>query len=422
MPHAPACVLRVSLSLVCFVISILTNAGVSSSCSSSCSSSTSSSSKTPVSLAIQSSKFNIGVQATKHAAQTPQNQPAAATKHACNMPEASSRKPAYRPPAMRNTEKEQPVAFAVQLYPNMSSLTLVQHDQQQDSRTVFSGHLPPDHHSYTAFHHYIAHVCPGSAGAFGVDVWLDTFHATLGDVELPLSKVAEFQRRISSAACKKLPPVTSLEYTTTVLQQTTKDNRLKKEIKGVHFYHLGLTAAADQFAEVLQPWIAAMQQAAAAVGAKFVQKPFDSHHITIRCHTKAPVKAQAFQKVVHAVCCNPMSLKVAGIRVQLAASQALEHCGPEHVKTYKGSDGSEVRYPVPIYTSGEAASVLLERWHQARDTQAALDVDRDQDQGNATVGHDQAADGQDQAHVLVAAEDDALSLASQLDLTCAISK
>ena len=260
---------------------------------------------------------------------------------------------------LQQQKQEQPVTFAVQLYPDMSSLTLLQHDHQQDSPTMFSGHLPPDHHSYTAFHHYIAHVCPQDAGAFGVDVWLDTFHTTLGDLELPMSKVPKLQSMINSAS-DSLPPVNSLVYTTTKLQHTAKDNRLKKDIKGVHFYHLGMTAAADQLDQVLQPWMTAMQHAAASVGAKFVQEPFSSHHITIRCHTKKPVERQAFERVAHAVQRNPTSLRVAGIRVQLAASQALEHCGPEHVKIHIGSNGSEVRYPVPIYTSGEAASVLLQ--------------------------------------------------------------
>ena len=310
----------------------------------------------------------VCLQATARvAAQTAQHQhfPSAAANQSflvsqltAKVPQASSSKKPYRPPAIRNRPKEEPVAFAVQLYPDMSSLMLVQHDHQQESPTVFSGQLPPDHHSYTAFHHYIAHVCPKDARAFCVDVWLDTFHMTLGDLELPMSKVADFQSSICSAY-DSLPPFNSLIYTTTQLQYTTKENRLKKDIKGVHFYHLGVTAAADQLDKVLQPWIAAMQPAAAAVGAKFVSKPFSSHHITIRCHTKKPVERQAFQRVCHAVQCNPLSLRVAGIRVQLAASQALEHCGAEHVKTHIGSDGSEVRYPVPIYTSGEAASVLL---------------------------------------------------------------
>lgn len=104
-----------------------------------------------------------------------------------------------------------------------------------------------------------------------------------------------------------------------------------------------------------------MQRAAAAVGGTFDDKPFSEHHITIRCHTKTPVRREAFQNVANAIQDNPISLRVAGIRVQLAASQALEHCGPEHIRTHVGSDGSEVRYPVPIFTSGAAASVLLER-------------------------------------------------------------
>ena len=314
--------------------------------------------------------FAVCLQATaKVAAHSAQHQPGTAKTSftgstRTSTSASSSSKQAYIPPAIRNRlqqqkqKQEQPIAFAVQLYPDMSSLTLLQH--QQDSPTVFSGHLPPDHHSYTAFHHYIAHVSPKDAGAFGVDVWLDTFHTTLGDLELPMSKVPEFQSIISSAY-DSLPPVNSLVYTTTKLQYTIKDNRLKKDIKGVHFYHLGVTTEAGQLDQLLQPWIQAVQHAAASVGAKFVQKAFSSHHITIRCHTKRAVERQAFLRVAHAVQCNPITLRVAGIRVQLAASQALEHCGAEHVKIHVGSDGSEVRYPVPIYTSGEAASVLLKR-------------------------------------------------------------
>lgn len=282
----------------------------------------------------------------------------------------------YIPPGKRNKGQAQPVAFAVQLYPDMSSLTLVQPDHQQVTPTVFSGHPSPDHHNKTAFSHYIAHVCPDNAEDFGVDVWLDTFHTTLGDVELSMSQVSDFQDALKTAV-DSLPPVTSLQYTTTELQHTVKENRLKKNIKGEHFYYLGLTAAPDQLKQVLQPWMSAMQCAADAVRGKFTPKSFNSHHMTIRCHTKAPVERTALQNAQNAVRCKPITFRAAGIRVQLAASQALEHCGPDQVKTYTKSDGSEVRYPVPIYTSGEAASVLLEstgNTHEATGTSAAMEA------------------------------------------------
>lgn len=303
--------------------------------------------------------------------QTAQRQPGAAATSA-RSPQASSRKQLFIVPQRRSRVTQQPdadkpVAFAVQLYPDMSSLTLAQPGHQQGSPTVFSGGEAPDHHGYTAVHDYIASVCPNEAAAFGADVWLDTFHTTLGDLELPMSKVPEFQHSINTIVADSLRPesLANLTYTTTQLGYTKKENRLKKDIKGVHFYHLGVKAPADQLAEFLQPWMAAMQRAAAAVGAKFVDKPFSEHHITIRCHTKKPVDRQVLQKVSNAVQHSPFSLRVAGIRVQLAASQALDLCGPEHIKTHVGSDGSEVRYPVPIFTSGAAASVLLERGHQA---------------------------------------------------------
>lgn len=243
----------------------------------------------------------------------------------------------YIPPGMRNKGQPSPVAppppvahpppvaqpplvaFAVQLYPDMSSLTLAQQDHQQVTPTVFSGHPPPDHHNNTAFSHYIAHVCPESADKFGVDVWLDTFHTTLGELELSMSQVSEFQDALNTAVVS-LPPVTSLQYTTTELQHTINENRLKKNIKGEHFYLLGLTAAPDQLKQVLQPWITAMQSTADAVGGKFTPKPFNSHHMTIRCHTKAPVERTAWQNAQNAVRCNPILFRAAGIRVQLAAS------------------------------------------------------------------------------------------------------
>lgn len=169
------------------------------------------------------------------------------TSTSATLPQASSK---YIAPALRSRLTEQavakqpvadkPVAFAVQLFPDMSSLTLAQHGHQQDSLTVFSGGEPPDHHSYTAIHHYIAHVCPEGAAAFGVDVWLDTFHTTLGDLELPMSKVPEFQRSINTFA-DSLPSdsLTDLIYTTTKLGRTVKLNRLKADIKGVYFLPLG---------------------------------------------------------------------------------------------------------------------------------------------------------------------------------------
>lgn len=295
-----------------------------------------------------------------------------------NVPKASSttfKTGAYIPPALRNKARVQPVAFAVQLYPDMSTLTLANHNGQQASTVAFSGHPPPDHHNNTALHHYIAHVCK-DAEAFSADVWLDTFHITLGDLELPMSKIQEFQRAMDIAV-RSLPPVTSLKYTTTDLHHTIKEDRLQKEIKGEHFYCLALAASQDQLEEVLQPWMTAVQNAAHAVGAKFISKPFSSHHMAVRCHTKARVGRQSFQNAQTAVRCQPISFRAAGIRVQSAASQALERCGHDHIRTFTGSDGSQVRYPVPIYISGEAASVLLERGtntHQATETQAAVEA------------------------------------------------
>lgn len=253
----------------------------------------------------------------------------------------------------------QQVEFAVQLFPDMTSLKLAQQTDQHGSLTAFSGRPPPDYHSETAIHDYIAHISPDSAAAFGADVWLDTLHTTVGEFWLPMDKVADFKRMIN-AACSKLPSVAGIEYTTTELRHSVKRERRKKEIKGIHFYHLGLQAS-GQLQATLQPWITALQNIAVKIGAKLVLAPFLEHHITIRCHTIEPVPRVVFHQVVQAVHNSPLCIRVAGIRVQLAASVAFERFGAEHVATHIQSDASEVRYPKPAFTSGEAASVLVER-------------------------------------------------------------
>ena len=252
----------------------------------------------------------------------------------------------------------QTIEFAVQIYFDMSSVTAV--NQSHQHLHHLSGHWSPDHHNYTAIHEWIARICPQLAGAFGADVWLDTFHATVGELHIAKDSVSDVQREMRRV-CGSLQPVTSLEYVTGELRETKKANRLKKEIKGDLFYHVGLKSAAAELDHILQPWVTAVQNIAAQTGATFTVTPFQKHHITIRCHTKKQVPRDVFMGVCKAINDNPVVLKVAGFRVQLAASQALEHYGEQHITKHIDSDGSEVTYPVPIYTSGPPASALIEQ-------------------------------------------------------------
>ena len=73
------------------------------------------------------------------------------------------------------------------------------------------------------------------------------------------------------------------------------------------------------------------------------------------------MSGKVFRKAVVAVQDNPVNIGIAGIRVQLPRSQALKLYRDKHVRTHISPDGSDVRYPVPVYTSGPTASALLEK-------------------------------------------------------------
>ena len=306
-------------------------------------------------------------------------------------------------------ESSQTLEFAVQLFFDMSNVTAT----KQGRQLHYSGHLPPLHHSYSAVHDYIAHICPQFADDFGVDIWLDTFHATLGELEISKDLVPEFQK-LWNSACASLPPVTSLEYTTTRLGYTRKEERLNADEKGVHFYHIGLETAASQLKHSLQPWMSALQNVAAQTGATFAAKPFQSHHITIRCHTKWLVPLDIYHGVGKAIHRNPVLLKVAGIRIQQAASQALEHYGNDHIRIFTQPDKSKVTYPVPLYTSAEPTSAVIEKGSNANHTtysKAAAEAEL----------HEAAVPGVGAAAAVAAVADDTALLSLQLEQKLVVS-
>ena len=282
---------------------------------------------------------------------------------------------------MRNKIPE----FAVQLFPDVTSLTLL-----DNPPAIFDGRQPPDHHTQTPIHDYMARICP----EFDSDVWLDTFHITVGKVYLPLYKVQQFEAQLTKAAAG-LPDVTSIGYTATSLGWTRNSERIDKDLKGELFYYFHLTSA--QLETVLQPWIAALESIAQQLGIQFEAEPFSKHHMTIRCHTPAAVPEQVYNAAVAAVEDNPVTVQVAGLRVQLPRSEASRLIGENGVRTISGS---KVRYPVPHYTSAAAASTVVEGMWTSRTT-AEGQADAAASEGQAGAAFSEAAPQQgtqDQAH------------------------
>lgn len=107
----------------------------------------------------------------------------------------------------------------------------------------------------------------------------------------------------------------------------------------------------------------ALQDISYKIRAQFTpqQEGFKGHHITIRSHNPEPVQPAVLRAVAAAVLDNPMRMSMAGLRVQLAASQAEHKITPHRV-----GSGRPIIYAKPIYTSGDAASVLVEKQWSTR--------------------------------------------------------
>lgn len=279
-------------------------------------------------------------------------------------PQARSSMGKFVPSVMRRRAQQSSnkcFDFAVQLFPDMTSLELVQKQNQQEDVPHFSGGTPPYHHNTTSVHDYIAHICPESAVAFGVDTWLDIYHVTLGSIVLSKDQILPLQNMMQATA-RALPPLTSLLYTTGELGVTEKPDRLNADVKWTLFYHIQFQLAASQ-QHILQKWMTALQVISRKIRAQFTPQPegFKGHHITIRSHNPEPVQPAVLRAVAAAVLNNPMRMSMAGLRVQLAASQAERKVTPCQVGW-----GRPVMYAKPIYTSGDTASVLVEQQWSTR--------------------------------------------------------
>ena len=241
---------------------------------------------------------------------------------------------------------ESDLKFAVQLFPDTSTARL-----KLNCQVEFASHHRPSHHMWTAFHDYLAWICP-EAGAKFVDVWLDSFHISLGTLYLPRHQVAAFQQLFDAAAAE-LPPLTPVEFQSVGMQYSWKpNNRVKK-----HSYHLLLDCRHNG---ILRSWRAALRHVAQQLCATFSQETEASYHVTITRPAKAEAAPSMVNMLRHAVKQNPLLFKIAGIRLQEFPDQALEHFGEDQIKTIVCS-GVQIRYPVPMYTSCKSASMLIDQ-------------------------------------------------------------
>ncbi len=260
--------------------------------------------------------------------------------------------------------------YTVQLVLDPNSIVL-----WDQSHAAFEGHPPPAHHSYTAIHAYLEHICRGLGGGFA-DVWLDTAHITLGAVRLPAAAVKHFKADFTEVTAT-LPSLTSGCYKITSLQHYAKPHRRDISTKGGNFYFFKLDLMTSEFANVLYSWYQALHSTVLQLGGWVVDPGFrrmQEHHMTIRSFSLRTA-ADSFAQVARAVQVNPATMGCLGIRIQQSVDQALEEGTDQALVAHGYFYQLQARYPVPLYTSCEAASrgiVRTDTQHRMRKKDAAI--------------------------------------------------
>lgn len=283
---------------------------------------------------------------------------------------ATNKRPAPKQTFQSSQQREsnaKMLDYTVQLVPDLSSIQLA-----DGKHAAFQGRHPPSHHNYTAIHAFLEYICTGIGGAF-VDVWLDTAHITFADVQLPSHQVQKFAGAFSQATAE-LPPLTGC-YNITDLKLHRKDNRRDSHIKGDSFYYLDLNSTSSQFQDTQQLWARALQKTVCNLGGRCDDiRGNQEQHMTIRSFSLRTA-AGSFHQVAKAVRANPARMRCAGIRIQQSVSQALEAGNGQGLTAYGYCHLLLARYPVPLYTSCEAAShgiVLADKERRLRRKEAAL--------------------------------------------------
>ena len=265
-----------------------------------------------------------------------------------------------RPPRM--------LEYTVQLVPDLSSITL-----SNSSNAAFVGKPPPAHHHYTAIHDLLDHMCPGLGGDFA-DVWLDTAHITFANIDLPADKVHSFSSAFTQNVAE-LPALTSGCYNITDLKHFKKPSRRDISTKGSSFYYLDLDSTTADFQETQELWIQALQQTVRELGGKCDDiRRNREQHMTVRSFSLRTA-AGSFEQLAKAVRANPATMRCAGIRVQQSVDQALEAGTKQALIAHAYFHKPLARYPVPLYTSCEAAShaiVLADKQRRLQRRDAAV--------------------------------------------------
>ena len=285
---------------------------------------------------------------------------------------ATSRKPVvpFRSSHQKHATERPPrmLKYTVQLVPDLSSITL-----SNSSHAAFAGKPPPAHHNYTAIHDFLDHICPELGGSFA-DVWLDTAHITFANIDLPADKVHSFSSAFTQNVAE-LPALTSGCYNITDLKHFKKPSRRDISTKGSSFYYLDLDSTTADFQETQELWIQALQQTVRELGGKCDDiRRNREQHMTVRSFSLRTA-ARSFEQLAKAVRANPATMRCAGIRVQQSVDQALEAGTKQALIAHAYFHKPLARYPVPLYTSCEAAShaiVLADKQRRLQRRDAAV--------------------------------------------------
>ena len=239
--------------------------------------------------------------------------------------------------------------FTVQLVLDLSSLRL-----KDGSHPAFKGHPPPEHHTKTAIHHYLAHICPTHGASFA-DVWLDIVHITFATVVLPADKVQDF-KDIFAGRAAALPSLTAGCYDITSLELYRKEHRRDKATKGSDFYFFDVNSTTPGFEDTLRKWSDALRKAAYQTNGNCADfMSMKEQHITVRSFSLKTAK-DSFRIVQKEVRNHPATIQCAGIRIQQSVDQALEEGTGQLLSAHAYFQKPVARYPVPLYTSCDAAS------------------------------------------------------------------
>ncbi|DBA81287.1 TPA: hypothetical protein ACH3X2_006904 [Trebouxia sp. C0005] len=174
---------------------------------------------------------------------------------------------------------------------------------------------------------------------------------------------------------QELPALTSGCYNVTDLKHFTKASRRDISTRGSSVYYLDLDSTTTGFQETQQLWIQALQKTVHELGGKCSDiRRNQEQHMTVRSFSLTTA-AGSFDQLAKAVRANPATMRCAGIRIQQSVDQALEAGTKQELIAHGYFHKPLARYPVPLYSSCEAAShqtVLADKQRRLQRRDAAV--------------------------------------------------